>query len=493
MTIRLAFLTSVAAFFLTTAVQAQIPDNPVIDSVSIVDVHPVISWFPNETNTTGYSVYRGRYELGFLIFDSIKSLYDKDTSYFVDEDISGCTEQRLYKIRAFNDENASNWLVADTMTIILITEINFDLCANSVSLSWIKYKNMLNLLGGYWVLASEDGGPYSIVGTTGPSQSSFVHTNLTPNVTYTYKIRAFNEDETRTSTSCERSVTSRTYNKPGFAGVRTATIENNEFIRLNWDTDEAPISGFRIFRSETNSGYSFLDEITDLTNYNPATTFTDTSARFNERSYYYKIDVYDSCEKKHLTSENFARTIHLAGEIGAGSTIALLWNPYEGWENGIEKYELYREVDGVPDPAVELSGAETSYDDNIADLTGGEGNFSYYLKAFEKDGNNAMSQSNKVTIELESSIDIPNAFIPGGTPPDHEFKPIVDFIEQGFYQMLIFNKWGQQIFESNSVDTGWDGKYENDYVPAGTYVYMISFRNARGETVEKRGTVSVLR
>jgi gliding motility-associated-like protein len=203
--------------------------------------------------------------------------------------------------------------------------------------------------------------------------------------------------------------------------------------------------------------------------------------------------VYDSCEKKHLTSNNFARTIHLAGEIGTGSTITLQWNPYEGWENGIEKYELYREVDGVSDTTVELSGAVTSYDDNIADLTGGEGNFSYYLKAFEKDGNNAMSQSNKVTIELESSIDIPNAFIPGGPPPDHEFKPIVDFIEQGFYQMLIFNKWGQQIFESNSVDTGWDGKYENDYVPAGTYVYMISFRNARGETVEKRGTVSVLR
>ncbi len=479
----------------------QIPDNPNIDSVSIVGIHPIISWFPNSSNTTGYSIYRGKYETvggsTFLIWDSITSLPGITQNSHIDEQVSACTEQRLYKVRAYNATNASNWLNADTMNTILITNIDFDLCSNSISIEWVKYRNMLTQLSGYWVLASEDGGSFYVAGTTSASQNYFTHSNLTANVNYTYKIRAFNEDETRTSTSCEREITSQTYDKPAFTNIRVATIENDEHIKLLWDADDAPISKFQILRSETGSNYNFLAEIADLSSFSPATSFIDTSADFNSKSYYYSIDVYDFCGKKQLESDNIARTILLTGEKTSGSEITIQWNPYEGWPGGIEKFEVYQEVDGIPFPSsgplVTLSETETSYATDVSGLGGGEGNFTYYVKAYENGGNSELSLSNKITIQLETSISIPNAIIPEGAAPDNEFKPLVDFIEQGFYSLTIYNKWGEQIFESKVIAEGWDGTYKGEYVPGGAYVYLIKFRDARGQNQEKRGTVTVIR
>ncbi|MCF8365040.1 MAG: gliding motility-associated C-terminal domain-containing protein [Bacteroidales bacterium] len=486
-------------FFISSEGFSQIPENPVIDSVSVVNDHPIISWIPNTSNTLGYSIYRGRIDsfTGYLIFDSLTSLNGIQQNSYIDDQVSACTEQRLYKVNAFNATNASNWLYADTMTTILITSIDFDLCSNSVTLEWIKYRNMLSQLGGYWVLASENGRPFSVVGTTSASQNYYTHSNLTANVTYTYKIRAFNENESRTSTSCERAVTSQTYAKPEMTRIAFATVENDEHIKLVWETDGAPISKFQILRTETGSNFAFLAELEDLVSFSPPTTFIDSTADFNAKSYYYSIEVFDFCEKKHLTSENIARTIYLSGEKTGGSEITITWNPYEGWDTGVEKYVIYMEVDGVPypanDPPDELLATENTYTKDVSGLGGGQGNFSFYIKAVENAPGNAESFSNKITIQLETSISIPNAIVAGGDPPDNEFKPLVDFIEQGYYSLTIFNKWGQQLFESKVVAEGWNGTFEGDYVPVGTYVYVIKFRDARGADQEKRGTVTVIR
>lgn len=479
---------------------AQVPDNPEMDTVSIVGENPIISWIPNTQNTLGYSVYRGRYETAggttFLIFDSLTSLAGIQQSSFIDSQVSACTELRLYKISAYNANQSSNWLFADTMNTIFITDIGFDLCSNSVSLSWTKYRNMRGGMGGYRVLASIDGGDYEVVGTTSPSQAYFTHSNLLPDVQYSYKIRAFSQDESRSSTSCERSVNTQTYDKPLFNTINVASVENFDRVKISWETDEAPVTKYRIMRSATGSNFNMIDEIEDLTNYNPDTEYVDTSANVNETSYYYRIDVFDFCEKMSISTDNITRTILLSGQKASGSTIDLSWNPYEGWDNGVSGYEIYREVDGTPNPAGALgqvSGQENSYTDDVSTLTASEGNLAYYVKAIENSPGNHESLSNKVVLKLETSILIPNAIIPGGNPPENEFRPVLDFIEQGFYELTIFNKWGQQIFSTTNKDEGWKGTFNGEFVPAGTYVYMLRFRDARGETIEKRGTVTVVR
>ena len=67
---------------------------------------------------------------------------------------------------------------------------------------------------------------------------------------------------------------------------------------------------------------------------------------------------------------------------------------------------------------------------------------------------------------------IPNSFTPNGDGLNDIFKPeTLAEIEE--YTMLIFNRWGQQIFESNNINKAWDGKYKGRIVESGVYTYRI--------------------
>jgi len=85
-----------------------------------------------------------------------------------------------------------------------------------------------------------------------------------------------------------------------------------------------------------------------------------------------------------------------------------------------------------------------------------------------------------VPIIEELIIYVPNTFTPDKDEFNEVFKPI---FTSGFdpldYNLLIFNRWGEIIFESNNSEVGWDGTYgaeSNDLVKDGTYVWKITFK-----------------
>jgi gliding motility-associated-like protein len=44
------------------------------------------------------------------------------------------------------------------------------------------------------------------------------------------------------------------------------------------------------------------------------------------------------------------------------------------------------------------------------------------------------------------------------------------------YQLLIFNRWGEILFESNDAEFGWDGTYGGNIVQDGTYIWKIRYK-----------------
>lgn len=74
---------------------------------------------------------------------------------------------------------------------------------------------------------------------------------------------------------------------------------------------------------------------------------------------------------------------------------------------------------------------------------------------------------------------VPNAFTPDGDNFNQVFKPV---FTSGFdptsYNLTIFNRWGEILFESNDVSVGWDGSYIQtpNLVQDGIYVWKISFK-----------------
>jgi len=90
---------------------------------------------------------------------------------------------------------------------------------------------------------------------------------------------------------------------------------------------------------------------------------------------------------------------------------------------------------------------------------------------------------------------VPNTFTPDGDVYNETFRPI---FTAGFdiyqYQMVIFNRWGEIIFESNNSEIGWDGTYGGNTCQDGTYIWQITYKEiGKDKRNEIRGHVNLLR
>ncbi|PCJ67474.1 MAG: hypothetical protein COA58_03920 [Bacteroidetes bacterium] len=90
------------------------------------------------------------------------------------------------------------------------------------------------------------------------------------------------------------------------------------------------------------------------------------------------------------------------------------------------------------------------------------------------------------------SILVPSAFTPSNDGLNDGFGPLI-FDQSNNYSMLIFNRWGEQIFESNSLSEKWNGTYQGVDCPQGAYLYLISYTNDNNYRQMAKGTVTLIR
>ncbi len=103
------------------------------------------------------------------------------------------------------------------------------------------------------------------------------------------------------------------------------------------------------------------------------------------------------------------------------------------------------------------------------------------------------------TSSMEMGIEVNEAYlimIPTGfTPLDKEnqtFKPKMRGVAS--YEMLIFNTWGDLLYEMNSMeDPGWDGKTNGKLSPNGNYVFKGTFTTVDGKQVTRSGVFTLIR
>ncbi|MFA6923031.1 MAG: gliding motility-associated C-terminal domain-containing protein, partial [Bacteroidales bacterium] len=93
------------------------------------------------------------------------------------------------------------------------------------------------------------------------------------------------------------------------------------------------------------------------------------------------------------------------------------------------------------------------------------------------------------------TIYIPNAFSPNGDLLNEGFIPKGYRIDPNDFKMLIFNRWGEEIYKTTNFNTPWNGRYMNkgDLVQVGVYVYRITIKELDGPKHEYIGRVSVIR
>lgn len=89
---------------------------------------------------------------------------------------------------------------------------------------------------------------------------------------------------------------------------------------------------------------------------------------------------------------------------------------------------------------------------------------------------------------------IPNAFTPNGDGLNDIFH-VVNPITYPFFEMTVFDRWGEIIFRSNDIRTGWDGTFQGQDQEVGAYIWTIRYRKGRidGEEVVLNGTITLIR
>jgi gliding motility-associated-like protein len=84
-----------------------------------------------------------------------------------------------------------------------------------------------------------------------------------------------------------------------------------------------------------------------------------------------------------------------------------------------------------------------------------------------------------------ASVEIPNCFTPNGDGFNETF--MVESQNLTGFTMLIYNRWGQELFESNDPLYGWDGRVSGRLCPIGTYFYLIRYTTRCSSGVDKDG------
>lgn len=71
------------------------------------------------------------------------------------------------------------------------------------------------------------------------------------------------------------------------------------------------------------------------------------------------------------------------------------------------------------------------------------------------------------------AIFIPNVFSPNGDGSNETFHPLGNRLEKIFFQ--VFNRWGEKVFETSELNSGWDGVYQSKLQDAGVYVWRVRY------------------
>jgi gliding motility-associated-like protein len=109
------------------------------------------------------------------------------------------------------------------------------------------------------------------------------------------------------------------------------------------------------------------------------------------------------------------------------------------------------------------------------------------------DNGSGCSTDRQVTITVlhNNKIYVPNSFSPNGdNRNDYLFVRGNNLFG---VRMLVFDRWGEKVFESNNASVGWDGTFNGKELDPGVYTWIVTVTYENDETFTKSGTVTLIR
>ena len=119
----------------------------------------------------------------------------------------------------------------------------------------------------------------------------------------------------------------------------------------------------------------------------------------------------------------------------------------------------------------------------------------YFITSVDSFGNES-ERGNPLCLDNCPVYELPNIFTPGSDGFNDLFEPFpYKYVES--IDMVIFNRWGREVFKTTDLEVDWDGTSmdSGEPVPDGTYYYLCTVNEIRLEgivTRELRGAITVI-
>jgi gliding motility-associated-like protein len=169
------------------------------------------------------------------------------------------------------------------------------------------------------------------------------------------------------------------------------------------------------------------------------------------------------------------------------------FQPFAGNDTIIVKGEkiLFNAMGGTSytwSPGTNLS------DTNIFDPVGyypDTGRYAYNVHVVSDYGC-AGDDSIKVLVVNQAAFFVPSAFTPNGDGMNDVFRPIaIGYRSLKYFR--VYNRFGEMVFDTNTLEAGWDGTYMHKLCDVGVYFWQVSFTDRYGNEGFMKGDVTLLR
>lgn len=399
-------------------------------------------------------------------FQLVKTYYN-DT---VDTILNVTPDNNYYCFRLSAFDPCNNTSV--NSTVICTANLDLNVRNNAIDVSWAtttsgvsNYRLTRTASDGTLLVTAPPGSPYADMGVTCGIEYCYQLTTNYPNGSRSVSLRkcgiGFSTD---TPTPIENI---------------TALVGENSVV-LEWETDPNFIPAVFEIEKSVQGNYSVLSTTT-------LSAFADGEYKIEDASCY-RISYKDVCDNQSPVSLD-ACPIILTGTLLKNNSISLSWTGYEGWKQGVAEYTVEKYSSDGQLLQTFRAGRNTTYIDETDDLN--YQTFVYVIKATAVESGLSQTVSNSISILKDPNLFHPTAFTPNGDNLNDIFTVFGQYVE-GF-ELKIFNRWGELLYTTKNIETGWDGTFRGNDMPEGTYTFIAHITDRAGRTFKRSGSVLLLR
>jgi len=271
------------------------------------------------------------------------------------------------------------------------------------------------------------------------------------------------------------------------------TVEQDSFIKIVMHkSDEPDFSKYEIYRKiagQSNQNFKLLKVHRSIED----TVFYDYNVSVDDYSYCYYGIVKDACGHTSVPSDTSCSILLQGTEHPFYFTLKS--NSYKYWETGVKNYDMYSSVDTgtlrkkqTIDPNPNLIFTKDAY----LDYDWGGYFYQYRANNITNDTTpERVSFSNTIYLIQPPLLHVPTAFSPNADGHNDQWGIVDVFVKT--YQILVFNRWGEKVYDSEDKNAQWDAVYKNTQFADNVYVWIAYYTGWDERKFMQKGNVTVVK